>query len=228
MKMNERLAELIGAIIGDGCIRYKPEMGQYYIEIVGNMNEENDYFHYLSKIFIEELNLKTSIKIRGRGLRLRVYSKNFIKFLVNELKLPFNKNKCQNIIIPSLILNDEFLLGHCLKGIMDTDGSLFLANKGYRKDYPTIEISTISPKLAQQLRDVLSIKFRIGFRSYKQDKFQRIYRISLNGEKMVNKWYEEIGFSNQRNLGKYYKYKKEWERGDLNPQHPDLQFHQKC
>jgi len=207
MKINHKLAELIGAIIGDGSIRYCPEINQYYVEIVGNINEENEYFNYLNDIFVKELDLKTSIKIRGRGLRLRVYSKAFVEFLVYQLKLPYNKYKCANIMIPDVILNDYLLLNSCLRGIMDTDGSLFFADKGYRKDYPTIEISTISSKLAQQLNTILSIKFRVGFRNYKQDKFQRIYRISLNGEKMVDEWYKEIGFSNKRNLNKYKKYK---------------------
>ena len=38
MKFNlsPQLSELIGVIIGDGCIRYKPKYNQYYIEIVGD------------------------------------------------------------------------------------------------------------------------------------------------------------------------------------------------
>ena len=208
MKINNKIAELIGVIIGDGCIRYKPQSSQYYIEIVGDQNNEREYFEYLSKIFIEELNLKSFVKIRERGLRLKIYSKKFVEHLVHKLKLPCNKDKCQHIFIPSIIFNDENLLKHCLRGIMDTDGSLFFANKGYRKDYPTIEISTISHKLAQQLKETLSTRFRLGFRNYKQGRFQRIYRVSLNGEKMVEKWHQEIGFSNPRNLNKYKKIKK--------------------
>ncbi|MBI2136066.1 hypothetical protein HYU06_03275 [Candidatus Woesearchaeota archaeon] len=44
MIMNERIAELIGAIIGDGCIRYKLNMHQYYIEIVGDRIKEREYY----------------------------------------------------------------------------------------------------------------------------------------------------------------------------------------
>ncbi len=207
MKLNTKVAELIGAIIGDGCIRYKPMISQYYVEIVGDPNNEQEYFKYLSKILIEELNLKAFIKVRERGLRLKVYSKELIEFLVYKLKLPPNKEKCQNIFIPKIIFNDEYLLRSCLRGIMDTDGSIFLANKGYRKDYPTIEISTTSIKLALQLKEAISQNFRIGFRNYKPGNFHRIYRISLNGDKMVQKWHQKIGFSNTRNLNKYKKYK---------------------
>ena len=205
--LNEKLAELIGTIIGDGCIRYKPKMNQYYIEIVGDINKEKAYFNYLKNILNKELNLKAHIKIRERALRLKVYSKDFIEFLLFELKLPSNKEKCQNVFIPERIIKNKKLLNSCLRGIVDTDGSLFLAKKSHRSDYPSIEISTTSEKLAKQLKDTLSPRFRIGFRSHKRKNFFRLYVISLNGEKMVDEWVKEIGFSNIRNLERYQKLK---------------------
>ena len=44
MVLNDKKAELIGAIIGDGCIRYKPKISQYYVEIVGDPKQEKEYF----------------------------------------------------------------------------------------------------------------------------------------------------------------------------------------
>lgn len=201
--ITENIAELIGAIIGDGCISYKPTIHQYFVEIVGNITEEKDYFEHLKRIILQEFNLTVSIKIRERGLRLRIYSKKFVTFLVDDLKLIPNKEKCQNIFIPEIIFSNQSLLNYCLRGIADTDGSLFLANKGYRQNYPTIELSTTSIRLAEQIREGLSKQFRIGFRSYKPGRFKRIYRISLNGDNMVDKWVKEIGFSNRRNLNRY-------------------------
>ena len=207
MELNSKISELIGAIIGDGCIRYKPEMNQYYLEIVGNKDEEKQYFDYLKKILKKEFNLDAHIKTRERGLRLKAYSKLFIEYLINELNMPSNKEKGPNIIIPKQIIQNPELLRFCLRGIVDTDGSLFLSNKSHRSDYPTIEISTTSKKLASQLKEVLSNQFRIGFRSYKPLSYLTIYRVSLNGEKMVDKWFNEIGFSNQRNINRYKKLK---------------------
>ena len=207
MVLNDKKAELIGAIIGDGCIRYKPKISQYYVEIVGDPKQEKEYFKHLTEIFWNELKLKTHIKIRERGLRLKVYSKSFVEYLVYELKMPCNKEKCQNIFIPEEILQNKKLLKCCIRGIVDTDGSLFLANIGYRKDYPTIEISTTSKRLANQLHDKLSQDFRIGFRNYKQADYNRIYRISINGDRMVNRWHKEIGFSNKRIIDRYQKLK---------------------
>jgi len=136
MELNSKISELIGAIIGDGCIRYKPEIGQYYLEIVGNKDKEKQYFDYLKNILKKEFNLNTHIKTRERGLRLKAYSKLFVEFLINELNLPYNKEKGENIIIPKQIAQNPELLRYCLRGIVDTDGSLFLSNKSHRQDYP--------------------------------------------------------------------------------------------
>ena len=140
-------------------------------------------------------------------MRLKVYSKSFIEFLLGDLKLPSNKEKCQNVFIPKQIIKNKKLLDGCLRGIVDTDGSLFLAKKSHRTDYPSIEISTTSKKLAKQLKEILCKRFRIGFRSHKRKNFFRLYVISLNGEKIVDQWVRDIGFSNMRNLKKYKKLK---------------------
>ena len=182
-------------------------MGQYYLEIVGNEDKEKQYFDYLKNILKKEFNLDAHIKTRERGLRLKVYSKVFVEFLINELNLPYNKQKGQNIIIPKQIAQNPELLRYCLRGIVDTDGSLFLSKKSHRQDYPTIEISTTSKGLALQLKEVLSNQFRIGFRTYKPKGFLQIYRLSVNGEEMVDKWFNEIGFSNQKNIDRYKKLK---------------------
>ncbi len=205
MIMNERIAELIGAIIGDGCIRYKLNMHQYYIEIVGDRIKEREYFNYLTNIIAEELGLTAHIHIIGRGLRLKFYSKEFLEYLVHSLKMSYNKNKGPNISIPSQILENESFLKSCLRGIFDTDGSVFLANKGYRNDYLTLEINTTSSALAHQLKEILSSKYRIGFCKHQRGNYLPLFKIALNGEKMVRKWFEEIGSSNQKHIERYNK-----------------------
>ena len=53
MKLNNNIAELIGVIIGDGCIRYKPHLSQYYIEIVGDKNNEKEYLNTSIKCLLK-------------------------------------------------------------------------------------------------------------------------------------------------------------------------------
>ena len=206
-KITPNFAELVGVIIGDGCIRYKPKINQYYIEIVGNKDHEKEYFLYLKNLIKKETNLNSFIKIKSNCIRLRIYSKKLVEYWIYYLNLPYNKIKGENIFIPEIIRSNTSLRNDCIRGITDTDGSLFLANKGYRNDYPTIEISTTSKKLAIQIKTILSKNFRIGFRKFKAQNYRMIYRISINGDKMVQKWVKLIGFSNTRNIKRYKKLK---------------------
>jgi len=200
--LNEKRSELIGAIIGDGGIRFAPKFHQYYVEMTGNKKYEREYFQYLADLFMQEFNLTSNIREDKRALRLRVYSKDLVLWL-RSFNLPYNKEKCKNIFIPEEILKNTDFLTSCIRGITDTDGSLFFANKGYRKDYPTVEISTTSNVLAFQIRDAL----KDIFGNFTQGSFHKIYRISINGDKMLEKWMATIGFSNNRNFDKYRKYK---------------------
>jgi len=205
MEITENLAELIGIIIGDGNIHYNKKTRKYYVEITGNPKKEEKYFKYISSIYKELIGKPGKIRISGRGLRIRVYSKKLVEFLIFKLKIHYNRGKSHRVEIPKEILKEKRLFYSCLKGIFDTDGSYFLANKGYRKDYPCIEISTCSIKLANQIREELSKKFRIKFRieTKKTYSLGKKYILSLNGEEETKKWFNLIGSSNNNKLKKY-------------------------
>ena len=206
-----KLAELIGVIIGDGNIYYNKNFRKYYFEITGDPLLENEYFEYISNLVFSLLNKRPSISVRNRGLKLRCYSKEFVEFLINDLGMPYGRKKGISITIPKFIYDQEWgILRYCIRGIIDTDGSLFLAKKSHRKDYPTIEVSTISKNLAYQLKFLLSKKYRIGFRYFSKKGITGKYVISLNGDEMVSRYIEDIGFSNLRKL-------KVWGERNLNP-----------
>jgi hypothetical protein len=97
---------------------------------------------------------------------------------------------------------------HCLRGILDTDGSIFTADKPGFPNYPSIEITTSSPKLAEQIRKVLINR---GFHvaniwQYKSKLSKRVtYKVPLNGKANLRKWLAEIGVSNPQKLDKALK-----------------------
>ena len=199
-RFKKELAELIGIIIGDGNIYYKPEFRKYYFEITGDPNLEVDYFNYISDLVYKILRKRPSIRF-GRGLMLRLYSKEFVEFLINVIKLPHGRIKGSSVTIPKYVESRNWnTLKLCIRGITDTDGSLFLSKKSHRNDYPCIEISTISKSLAFQLKKLLESKYRIGFRLQSKRGLTDRYIISVNGDNMVNKWIKDIGFSNKRKI----------------------------
>lgn len=87
-----------------------------------------------------------------------------------------------------------------IRGIMDTDGTVFVSKKPGIEKYPTMEITTTSRLLAEQLRKLLLEQgFRVGnIRESLSKMSKRIaYRVPLYGKGNIRKWLKEIGFSNE-------------------------------
>jgi len=207
MKITEGIAELTGALIGDGYI-YRNHR-KYQIGFVGNPKTDREYFKKLQKLILEEWKKKAKIKFRERGIRIVIDSKEICEFLINELKIPHGEGKCEKVKIPEEILEDWRLVRNTIKGIVDTDGSVFVAKKPGIECYPSIEITTTSKVLARQLREILVKKnFRVAkIWSYKSKTSKRTaYKVPLNGKENIRKWINEIGFSNISKLKKAINY----------------------
>ena len=95
MRINSTLAEIVGIIIGDGNIYYNTHLRKYYVEITGNLKEK-EYFEHISRLFKSTIKKPGRIRIVKNAIRIRAYSKNFVEFLINDLNLSYNKNKCHN------------------------------------------------------------------------------------------------------------------------------------
>jgi hypothetical protein len=161
MRLTKGVAELIGVLIGDGYIYTNNR--KYQIGFVGSPKTDREYFEKLKVLILNEWNKNITITLRERGLRIILYSKEICNFLINELKLEHGQDKCENVIIPEPILKNWDLAKHTIRGIVDTDGSVFVSDKPGAPNYPSIEITTTSLNLALQLKSVLeSRNFRVA------------------------------------------------------------------
>ena len=207
MKITNETAELIGALIGDGYI-YRNNR-KYQIGFVGSPLTDIGYFEKLKELILKEWNKEAKIKLRERGLRIVIDSKEICSFLIDELKIPHGKGKCESVKIPDVIFDDWNLAKNTIRGIADTDGSVFVAKKPGVEKYPSIEITTVSYELANQLRDILlKNDFRVNKIRKSKSKLSKhgAYRIALNGKESVKKWIKEIGFSNPYKMNRALEY----------------------
>ena len=194
--------ELIGVIIGDGHIHKKKK---YYFGITGNLVTDRKYFDKLSFLIEKVWCKKARVFEASGGLRLRICSKTIVERLVNEFSLPFNSGKCGKVSIPAQFVTDFESAKHIIRGIVDTDGSVFVSYKKGSPNYPSLEITTVSWTLATQLREILlSNGFRVAnLRSYKSKLAKQLaYKVCLYGKKNLAMWIEKIGFSNPLKLEK--------------------------
>ncbi len=196
--MDEKISELIGIIIGDGNLDNCQK--HYRIGITGDPINDKEYFFYIQSLIKKIWNKDVKIAHRGLGIRIVVNSKSAFAEITQKYGLPIGEGKCHKVIIPKVIEKDWNHAKHTIRGIVDTDGSIFVANKSGCPNYPSIEITTTSIKLAEQLRSILlSNGFRVANIWCDRPRTPNSlpsYKVPLNGKENVRKWLDEIGFSN--------------------------------
>ena len=209
MEITPRTAELVGAIIGDGYIYRKNR--KYQIGIVGNPITDKEYLEKLKKLILNEWKKEVKIKLRSGALRIVFNSKKICEFLIRDLNMFHGKGKCQNITIPQGIYKNWNLAKNAIRGIADTDGSVFVSKKPGIEKYPCIEITTTSKNLLNQLKELLinngfRVTTRIEKRKNSNPNALPSYKLALNGKENLKKWIEKIGFSNPYKQGRALNY----------------------
>ena len=198
IKFTEFFCEFYGAMLGDGCItNFKDSRGFYknIIIISGNKKLDTQYLFYLKKEIENEYGLKSSIYSYEKENVSILKLQN--KSLIRELeKVGFPKGKkYDRIKVPQKIKNLSWnYKKKIIRGLFDTDGSIY-AKKREDYKYPVINIRSKNIKFLGQLHRLLKEQNYPSYLS-KGD-------ISVRGIKNINKWFKDIGSSNQRNLLKY-------------------------
>lgn len=201
MELNENTAELIGAVIGDGNIYRKDN--HYRIGFTGHPVTDKDYFIYLQNLIKKEWNKDGKIVDRGNKIQMIINSKENCLFLINDMKIIYGKEKSLKAKIPEQIKNNWNFMKSFIRGITDTDGTVFVAKKPGIEKYPSIEITSINKKLLEQIKSSLEERnFRVAniWQFERREDKRDCYRLALNGQKNLRKWIDEIGFSNPYKL----------------------------
>ena len=193
-RIDESFAEFYGVLIGDGCIsKYLNQRNlQYEIRIDGNSITDLDYYNtFLLNLIYKATCVFPKVRFRNdcNGIYIKFRSKSLAFFLNTELQFPFGKKNENQLLISKKILNDASLLRKTLRGLFDTDGSLYFTRNDFNKirRYPILEISTHNPLLLSQLKEILdSMEFITKIRHYED-------AIKLHGKKNLLRWFEFIG-----------------------------------
>jgi len=198
LPLNEAICEFIGAFIGDG---FTNKYGHsYLVQFTGDSRYDKEYYiNNISKILKENFNINPVLFYRENSIRVSFYSKCLFEFLTERLKMDSGK-KVYTVKIPNEILdsNKKFLAA-TLRGIFDTDGSLFFDKReSYKKPYIRLNLTSASPILIKQVYTILE-EFELNPRiSTNYNKGV----IHINGYDNIRKYIKTIGFSNKRHLNK--------------------------
>ena len=206
MEVNEKFAEFYGILMGDGCISRYLNGGymKYEFRIDGHATTDLKYYSYVRGLIKNVFEKDVFVRNRNdcHGIFLKFQSKKAATFFNKTLSFPFGKKK--DLKFPTVLLNNSLFLKKALRGLFDTDGSLyFTKNNSSIRKYPIIEISTHDSLLLYELVEILLF---LGFNpklSYFKDS------VKLHGKKELSKWMGEIGTSHphKRNLYLFWKKK---------------------
>lgn len=194
-KLTPELAEEIGIHYGDGFLSVK----RYDYRLKGNINDEIEYYkNYIKPLFKKLFNINVNLKKFDSTFGFEISSKALWEFKTKVIGIkPGNK---KDLCVPErLKINNQKILCAFIRGLFDTDGSLYFKSRyGYKNYYPTITISLYSKNLIIEMGEILKM---LGFNPsiYLNDDYPRI---SLNGIGSLKRYEKMIGWSSQKNLNK--------------------------
>jgi len=218
MKIDEDLAELLGIHIGDGCISENSRYSEYYLG--GDLIEEKEYHDdwvaplfnkkIMNPLFGKDVIYKEHPKVGIYGFH--IFNKKLTDFFKS---FGIKAGPKINIGIPKIILTNEKLLKRFLRGLFDTDGSIFFGKnytaKNQINNRPTIQLSGVSERL---INDVFYSLRKIGLnprlkKPYKgkRDK-NKVYSVRLYRIDDISFFIKNIEFKNPKHFTKWQIFEK--------------------
>lgn len=178
---NAFLAELIGIILGDGCIT-KFERTES-LRVICNSNDR-EYVKYTSELIRRVFGKKPNYTKRktANAIDIRLYQK-FISF---RLGLP-SGNKIKNKVgAPGWIYSKNIYMVNCLKGLFDTDGHFRKSIDNYLH---VIELKNHCKRILDDTYEMLKL---LGYNPQLGKKYVRLAR-----KKEVYDFVSSINFRNK-------------------------------
>lgn len=206
---DEKLSEFIGILLGDGNITkirfYKKnkKRGVYQIKIAGDYYKDKDYhLNYIKPLCEDLFGIKAKeIRIKKHGERfICLSSRKLVEFL-EEMELK-SGNKIKNkVTIPRWVFENKKCLTTCVRGLIDTDGSIFRMSN---RDYNLIRIIFTNHNI-RLLNDTRGAFIKLGFNPSKIINKRNFY---LSRKLEIEKYLKEIGFSNMKHKERFKRFKK--------------------
>jgi len=178
-------AELVGFMLGDGCISaYSKEennriVSNYFICITLHKDElkiRDRAANLIEKVIGERP--KTESPEDQNIVNLKLYGKKYVE-IFEELGLePGNKVENQ-VSVPSWVMENLNYQKSCLRGLIDTDGSIYKRGKYY--------IVNFKNRSKPLLKDFESICSNLGFSPSKSGKYDRQIAQQAEVREFINK-----------------------------------------
>ncbi len=207
--MNSKLAEFIGAMIGDGCLSIINSHTKKRIRkialLTGHLKHDIDYYvNVIRPIIRGEFGTFGYLQKRPKRNCIYLVMGGLVFYFLKEIGLPIGK-KIQ-IQIPRIILQNKEFSKACVRGIFDTDGSIYRRYSKQYKNHPrfynylVIQFKLNSKKVIEQIKQILD---RYGILSNRIIQETNAYVLRVTNQKEVKRFIEIIKPSNKYHLERY-------------------------
>jgi len=195
-RKSKELAEFIGIAIGDGGI------SKYQIVITLHKINDLEYSKFVNNLMKKLFGISPSIYYRPNYsvINITISRVELVKFFV-KMGLRIGNKIQQGINIPKWIKNNNRYKIACLRGLIDTDGSIIIhkyRSRGKYYTYKKIGFTSRSPFLLKSVSEILNglnIKHR----------FMKRYDIRIEAKENVKNYFKIVGTHNPKHLKRYYK-----------------------
>jgi transcriptional regulator with XRE-family HTH domain len=197
LKKSEKLAELFGILLGDGCITYNQ------VKITLHKIDDKRYGEFVENLMLQEFREKPSRYERKSVFDYMLSGVNLVKRIEDFGLKKGNKIK-QKVDIPNWILEKRKFSISCVRGLIDTDGGVYVHRHVVRrKRYYHFGLCFTSAS-RPLLKSVHKILIELGINA----KIQGETRIYIYGLKETLKYFKIVGFNNPKHRDKLTTYLK--------------------
>lgn len=196
---SELLAEFMGIMLGDGGRR-----NSWQITVSYNWREDREYAAWLCQLIQQLFSLKPTYVVREQigAADLLISSAELVDFLTT-LGFPQGHKLRSGLTIPKWIINNPQYRLACVRGLMDTDGSVYVHKyrvNGVAYQYTKLCFSSASQDLLQDISRILA---DAGYSPRVRERC-----LYLDGSRDVDRYFIEVGTHNPRYQRRYEDAKK--------------------
>jgi len=195
---SDDLAEIIGVILGDGHLEKSYRTGHYAVKICGGEDDLEYLESFVTPLFLRVFRkqLRNFRFKKAKGVMFYIHDKNVVFTLEHHGLKPGNK-KANDACIPPWIFEKEGYLKACLRGIFDTDGTVF--PKSANLEIPQLELTSKVKGIQRTFRRGL---LQLGFKPSVWSKGTSP-KCGFYAKSQIIKYVREVGFHNPKHKRRY-------------------------
>ena len=192
-----KLAEFIGIMLGDGGI------SQRQVSITLNRETDKEYIKFVRKMLKNLFGVSPSIypDPNSKADALVISRTELVNYLTQKLGLKIGNKVKQKIDIPKWVKQKKEYQIACLRGLVDTDGSVYKHKYTIKEKvycYQKLSFCSLSPSL---LFTVFEILKNLGLKP----RICKDKEIKIENTQNVRKYFETVGSNNKKHLKKLIK-----------------------